>query len=165
MTGDDSTGTPPSFLALLSAHGDMLGLFLEHQEALLSRDFGRALERLLEMRRAFEQHVNAEEELLPKLFAEVDSVRGTPLELFTGEHRHMRELLGSFESATRKLDPADPSIARRLVELIEDEALFKSIFLHHDDRERNLLYPAFDRHTPAPGRPDLLRRFHVPSRG
>jgi hemerythrin-like domain-containing protein len=137
----------------------MLDLFLQHQEALLAQDFGRALERLLEVRRAFETHVRAEEELFPKLFTDND-VQGTPLDLFTGEHKHLRELLTSFEASTRRLDRADPAVTRRLIELVEEEALWKSFFLHHDERERNLLYPAFDRGTTDEGRQVLLRRFH-----
>lgn len=153
------TGAPATFLTLLSAHAAMLDLFLEHQQALLERDLGRALDRLLAVRHDFEQHVRAEEALFPRLFAEND-VRGTPLDLFTGEHKHLREMLTSFESATRRLDAADPALGRRLIELIEEEALWKSFFLHHDERERNLLYPAFDRGTAEKGREELLRRFH-----
>ncbi|MBL8841014.1 MAG: hemerythrin domain-containing protein [Planctomycetes bacterium] len=155
----EPTVTNPTFLALLSAHSAMMGLFEEHQQALLERDFGRALERLLELRRQFEDHVQGEEELFAKLFSEVDSVRGTPLDLFTGEHKHLRELLGEFENATRRLDAG--TAGRHLIELIEEEALFKSFFRHHDERERNLLYPAFDKGTSDETRRDLLRRFHA----
>lgn len=160
MTAEPA-GARATFLTLLADHQRMLGLFLEHQEALLGREFGRALERLLDARREFERHVAAEEELFPRLFADHE-VRGTPLDLFTGEHKHLREMLVSYETATRRLDPADPAIARRLIELFEDEALWKSFFLHHDERERNLLYPAFDRGTTDAGRAELLRRFHGP---
>lgn len=149
---------PATFLTLLSAHADMLESFLHHQEALLARDFAKALALLLELRHDFEHHAKTEEELFPQLFSD-DQVRGTPLDLFTGEHKHLRELLGQFESATRRLKPDDPALPRRIVELIEEEALFKSFFLHHDERERNLLYPAFDKGTAAAGRAELLRRF------
>lgn len=157
---DGPANASETFLTLLSAHAGMLDRFLQHQEALLAQDFGRALERLLETRREFEQHVRAEEELFPRLFAD-NEVQGTPLDLFTGEHKHLRELLTAFESATRRLDRADPAVMRRLIELIEEEALWKSFFLHHDERERNLLYPAFDRGTTDAGRQELLSRFHA----
>ncbi len=155
----DPTISNPTFLALLSAHAGMMTLFEEHQQALLDRDFGCALARLLELRGAFEHHVKGEEELFKRLFAEVDSVRGTPLDLFTGEHKHLRELLNEFEAATRRLDTA--SSGRHVIELIEEEALFKSFFRHHDERERNLLYPAFDTGTSVDTRNELLRRFHT----
>lgn len=155
----DPTTAPATFLRLLGAHEQMLSLFLEHQVALVGRDLGLALERLLETRSAFEHHASTEEQLFPRLFAEVDQIRGTPIDLFTGEHRHMREMLGGYESAMRRLDGDDPALARRIIELIEDEALFKAFFLHHDERERNLLYPAFDRRTADAGREELLRLF------
>lgn len=154
----DPSRASESFLSLLDAHAAMLALFREHQEALLVRDFGRALERLLELRRRFEHHVRGEEELFAKLFSAVDQVRGAPLDLFTGEHKHLRELLTAFELATRGLDADAPPGA--VIDLLEEEALFKSFFRHHDERERNVLYPAFDSGTADAERIALLRRFH-----
>ncbi len=149
----------PTFLALLSAHASMMTLLEEHQAALLDRDFGRALERLLELRREFEHHVRGEEELFTRLFAQVDQVRGTPLDLFTGEHKHLREMLGEFETSLRRFDAT--ATGRNVIELIEDELVFKSFFRHHDEREKNLLYPAFDTGTSEAKRAELLRRFHT----
>ncbi len=151
---------PTSFLELLAVHARIYEQFVDHQEALVARDFGRALERLVAVRAAFEEHVRGEEELLHELFARTDEVRGTPLDLFTSEHRHLREGLARFEAATRRLDPASPAAARHVIELLDDEALFKAFFRHHDERERNLLYPAFDRSVPAPERRERLQRFH-----
>ncbi len=153
-----------SFLDWLAVHREMFELLLLHQEALLAGDYGRALERLLELRRRFEEHVGAEELLFRELFAEVDQVRGTPLDLFTGEHKHLRELLGEFATATRALDATDPTVARRVIELIEEEALFKAFFRHHDEREQNLLYPALNQGTTDAQRKLLLRRFHTSGR-
>jgi hemerythrin-like domain-containing protein len=153
-------GGGESFLELLAVHARLFGLFLDHQEALLARDFPLALERLRLVRREFEEHVRAEEELFAELFAHTDEVRGTPLDLFTGEHKHLRELLSSFEAATRRLDAAAPGVARRVIDLLDEEALFKTFFRHHDERERNLLYPAFDRGTAPSERRARLQRFH-----
>jgi hemerythrin-like domain-containing protein len=154
--------SPASFLELLDEHTRLFDLFLEHQEALVSRDFPRALERLKAARAGFEEHIRGEEELFRELFAHTDEVRGTPLDLFTGEHKHLREMLAGFEAATGALDPAAKRVARDVIELLDEEALFKTFFRHHDERERNLLYPAFDRGTAGAGRRERLRRFHAP---
>jgi len=163
VTGSNQAGGgAPSgtFLELLDVHARLLGLFLEHQEALLDRDFDRALDRLVTVRREFEEHVRGEEELLAELFAHTDEVRGTPLDLFTGEHKHLREWLAGFEAVTRELDRAAPGVARRVIDLLDEEALFKTFFRHHDERERNLLYPAFDRGTSDSERRRSIDRVH-----
>ena len=148
-----------SFLDLLRVHDTFLELFHQHQDALLDRDFARALDRLLELRRALEQHMRAEEELFSELFAATEEVRGIPLDLFLGEHKHLRELLGQFESALRRLDAADPAIRRRVLELLDEESLWKAFFRHHDERERNILYPALDRNSESADRARRLGRF------
>ena len=150
-----------SFLELLEEHARLFELFLEHQEALVARDFPRALERLIAARVGFDEHMRGEEQLFRELFSHTDVVQGTPLDLFTGEHKYLKTMLADFESATRALDPAAPGLGREIVGLIDDEALFKTFFRHHDERERNLLYPAFDRGTITADRRALLRRFHA----
>jgi hemerythrin-like domain-containing protein len=162
VSADPAGAGPPSgsFLELLDAHSRFFEMFLQHQEALTALDLRGALERLVEVRRSIEEHIAAEEQLFAELFAHVDEVRGIPLDLFTGEHRHLRDLLAAYEAATRRLDPADPALRRRVVELIDEESLFKTFFRHHDERERNLLYPALDRGTPPSERRAALQRFH-----
>jgi hypothetical protein len=150
-----------SFLELLDVHAAFFELFRRHQEALLDRDFPRALARLLELRRAIEEHIDEEERLFGRLFAERNEVRGIPLELFVGEHRHLRSWLVEFEAATRRLDANSPTVRADVIELLDDEVLFKTFFRHHDEREKNLLYPAFDSSTPLEARRKLLDRFYV----
>ena len=157
-----SDAAAASFLELLTVHARLFQLFDQHQEALVERDFPRALQRLLTLRREFEAHVTGEEALLTQLFANKDSVRGTPLDLFFGEHKPLRELLVGFEDATRRLDPAAARSSRDVIELLDEEALFKAIFRHHDERERSLLYPALDQSVPGSQRRAELARLHAP---
>ena len=147
-----------SFLDLLTVHAELIELFCEHQDALVDRDFARALERLLELRRRIDEHMHAEEELFARVFARMNEIGGTPIELFLGEHKHLRELLAQFETATRRIDPAAADVRRRVTALLDDETLFKAFFSHHDERERNLLYPTLDRTASAADRQKALRR-------
>ena len=165
MTADGPGGAaddPGSFLELLDVHDRLFELFLEHQDALVEHDYARALDRLLELQRDLEEHMRGEEELFVELFARTGEVQGTPLQLFTGEHRHLREWLRSFEGATRALRDSPPPTPRPIVQLLDEEALFKTFFRHHDERERSLLDPAFDRGTALAERRAKLRRFHLP---
>jgi hemerythrin-like domain-containing protein len=155
-------GEPGSFLELLADHERLFEQFLAHQDALIDRDYGRALDQLRVLERELDEHMRGEEQLFAELFSRTGEVAGAPLQLFTGEHRHLRESLQEFERATRDLLAAPPASARPIVELLDEEALFKTFFRHHDERERNLLYPAFDRGTSAADRRAKLERFHRP---
>jgi hemerythrin-like domain-containing protein len=150
----------PTFLVLLAIHEDLLERFHRHQDALVERDFAAARARLAGFRDGLERHIEAEDELFAAVFAHTDTVAGAPIDLFTGEHKHFRELLAQFTRLAAELDVADPKVSRRVVELLDEEALFKSFFRHHDERERNLLYPALDRRADGIRRRELLRRFH-----
>jgi hemerythrin-like domain-containing protein len=156
-----------SFVSLTEVHEQLFADFVAHQVALLRRDFDGARANLKLFRAKLERHIAAEEELFDSVFAHTSEVTRAagqigraPIDLFTGEHKHFRELLIAFEQLAAKLKADDPEVDERLLDLLEEEATFKTFFRHHDERERNLLYPALDEHVAAGLRPELLRRFH-----
>jgi hemerythrin-like domain-containing protein len=155
-----------SFVSLTEVHAELFAEFSAHQIALLRRDFDGARGKLAHFRARLERHIDAEEELFDAVFAHTGDVARTegpmgraPVDLFTGEHKHFREQLATFEQLAAPLKADDPDIDARVLDLLEEEATFKTFFRHHDERERNLLYPSLDDHVPAEDRPALLRRF------
>ena len=155
-----------SFVSLTEVHAELFAGFAAHQVALLRRDFDGARAKLATFRARLERHIDAEEELFQSVYAHTgdvtrnDGVMGrAPIDLFTSEHRHFRAQMATFELLAARLDAKDPQVDARLLDLLEEEATFKAFFRHHDERERNLLYPSLDDHVPAERRPELLRRF------
>lgn len=156
-----------SFVSLTEVHADLFARFTAHQVALLRRDFDGARALLASFRGSLDRHIDAEEELFDTVFARTGDVARTespmgrvPIDLFTGEHKHFREQLATFEQLAARLKADDPEVDARVLDLLEEEATFKTFFRHHDERERNLLYPALDDHVSARERPALLKRFH-----
>lgn len=155
-----------SFVSLTEVHAELFAGFEAHQVALLHREFDEARAKLARFRGQLERHIDAEEELFDSVFAHAGDVsRGAgqmgraPLDLFTGEHKHFREKLSTFEQLAARLKADDPAVDARVLDLLEEEATFKTFFRHHDERERNLLYPSLDDHVPPGHRSELLRRF------
>lgn len=160
-----------SFVSLTEVHAELFADFVAHQVALLRRDFDGARSSLKRFRGRLERHIDAEEELFDSVFAHTGDVSRSagqmgraPLDLFTGEHKHFREQLAAFEQLAARLKADDPAVDARVLDLLEEEATFKTFFRHHDERERNLLYPSLDDRVPAERRPELLRRFRERTR-
>ena len=160
-----------SFVSLTEVHAELFADFVAHQVALLRRDLDGARAKLAAFRRRLERHIDAEEELLQSVYAHTGDVTRTggtmgraPIDLFTGEHRHFRAQMASFEQLAARLKAGDPELEQRILDLLEEEATFKTFFRHHDEREKNLLYPSLDDHVPADRRPELLRRFRERTR-
>jgi hemerythrin-like domain-containing protein len=160
-----------SFVSLTEVHAQLFEDFVAHQVALLRRDFDDARAKLSLFRAKLERHIAAEEELFDSVFAHTNEVTRNqgqigraPIDLFTGEHKHFRELLMTFGQLAARLKADDPAVDQRVLDLLEEEAAFKTFFRHHDERERNLLYPALDEHVAAGLRPEMLRRFHETAR-
>lgn len=146
-----------SFLEILGLHRELDELFLLHQEALLERDLGRALELFRRHRAAVQRHAQDEERELLPLYASVPRERRQAAEVFVQEHQRLHELLERIEalllaSFERPLD------ARAILHLIEREASCKHLFEHHDQRERTQLFPALDELVPEGQRAAILAR-------
>lgn len=156
------------FVSLTVVHAALFDEFIAHQVALLHRDFDAARARLASFRARLERHIDAEEELFDAVFARTGDVARAdnpigrvPVDLFTGEHKHFRELLADFTRAAARLDAADADVDQGILDLLDDEATFKTFFRHHDEREKNLLYPALDEHVPAARRAEILDQFRA----
>lgn len=125
---------------MMGVHDDLAMTFFRHQQALLDRDFARAARELAAYRKALFAHAHAEEQhVLPRYEALGGDATDAPVRLFLGEHGNLRKFVDEFVQrvAALAVKPDD----RALLELFDREATFKNLMLHHDLREKNMLYP------------------------
>lgn len=147
-----------SFQDLLQVHERLTELFLRHQEALIQLDIESAMERLELYRRELAAHMKAEEELLLPVYSRAGAIPGGPPEFFTGEHQRMREFLARLVAALQEMKTGRANLTRRVIKLFDDEAAFKNLVDHHDQRERSIFFPALDRVTTEAERRELIER-------
>lgn len=147
-----------SFLEILQVQEHLTELFLLHQESLLRLEVGSALERLREYERELAAHMKVEEELLLPLYCMAGAIPGGRPEFFTGENQRMRDLLARFADALNAMKAAPADLPRRVIKLLDEEATFKNLCEHHDQRERNIFFPALDRVTAEDDRRALIKR-------
>ncbi|HXG94666.1 MAG TPA: hemerythrin domain-containing protein [Blastocatellia bacterium] len=146
-----------SFLSLLEVHERLSELFLLHQEALLALDIELALKRLREFTIELRAHMQVEEEVLLPVYERAGRIQGGPVEFYTGEHRKMLEFLARFVKKLEELKHGPANLKREVIELFDDEALFKHLMEHHDMREENIFYPTLDKVTDEEERGMLLK--------
>lgn len=133
---------------MMALHGRLDERFFAHQRALLDRDFVRADAALAEYEQRLERHIDDEEaHVLPRYEAAGGDATDAPLRLFRGEHRNLRAFVAEFARRLEELRAAPDD--RALLELLDRQATFKNLLLHHDLRERNALYPFLERHLDA----------------
>lgn len=126
--------------AMMALHDDLAQAFFRHQQALLDRDFARAGVELAGYRQRLAAHIADEESLvLPRYDALGGDATDAPVRLFLGEHANLRRFVDEFVARTAALSAAPDDAA--LLDLFDREAVFKNLVLHHDLRERNVLYP------------------------
>jgi hypothetical protein len=129
-------------LRLPAEHHEADALFLEHQEALLARDFAAAEALLTRFRAAVARHIAEEEaEALPPYQALGPAPPGGGAELIVAEHRKIERLLAGFAARLAAWRAAPPT-PREVIALLDAQAQFKHLMDHHDRRERTFLYPA-----------------------
>lgn len=141
-------GTSVLESTMMGRHGELDAGFFAHQRALLDRDFARAGRLLDEFRGRLEQHADDEEQfVLPRYEQLGGDATDAPTKLFRGEHRNLREFTADFVQRVARLQqhPDD----KDLLDLFDRQATFKNLMLHHDLRERNLLYPFLGARLPA----------------
>ncbi|HLF83994.1 MAG TPA: hemerythrin domain-containing protein, partial [Blastocatellia bacterium] len=131
----------PSFLSLLEIHEHLNEMLLLHQEALLVLDVGLALARLKQFERELRAHMRVEEDLLLPVYARAGRIQGGPAEFYTDEHKKMLEFLARFTKTLEELEPNLVNLKRAIIELFDEQALFKQLMQHHDMREQNIFYP------------------------
>lgn len=132
---------------MMALHGQLDMRFFAHQQALLDRDFARALRLLADYRERLFAHIQDEESLvLPRYAALGGDASDAPVRLFLGEHKNLRLFVDDFGARLARLveQPDDHT----LLELFDRQATFKNLLLHHDLRERNALYPFLAEHLP-----------------
>ena len=133
-----------SFSDLLSVHQRLDDLFLEHQRALMRLDLIRAATLLDEYENQLMAHIRDEENLMIPLYRQRAAAPiGAAAEIFLGEHEKLRQLLGLFKAEIDKIKKSD-DIERSALFLIDSQHLFKRLLVHHDTRERKMLYPLLD---------------------
>ena len=147
-----------SFSELLDLHRKLDDLFLEHQRALLQLDLERASHLLDQYEAKLLAHIRDEEELmLPVYRARVNAPVGGAPEIFLGEHEKLRHLLRLFKEEIPRIRRMD-DIERGVLFLIDSQYLFKRLLVHHDTREKKILYPLLDEVTAEAERQQLFGR-------
>lgn len=141
---------------LMGLHERLAQVFFRHQQALLDRDFVRAARELAAYRDCLLDHMHDEETLvLPRYRDAGGDATDAPVRLFLGEHEKMRGFVAEFGQRTAALEAGPDD--RALLELFDREATYKNLVLHHDLRERNMLYPFVAAKVPAATQAEILR--------
>lgn len=125
---------------MMGRHGEFDACFRRHQVALVDRDHQRAAAELAHYQQLLDEHIAQEEaHVIPLHVAHGGDATDAPAKLFLGEHHLIRRFLAEFRTRVEQLVAAPDD--DRLLELLDREATFKNLMLHHDLRERNVLYP------------------------
>ena len=151
-----------SFSDLLKLHQQLDELFFEHQRALLCLDLNRASRMLNGYEANLLAHIHDEEELMIPLYRErAKAPVGGAAEIFLGEHDKLRQYLVLFKEEIAKLAAAD-DLERGVLFLLDSQHLFKRLLVHHDNRERKMLYPLLDGVTTEHERDSLFALLTLP---
>lgn len=145
-----------SFNDLLMLHRQLDELFFEHQRALLRLDLDRASTLLAAYGAELLAHMRDEEQLMIPLYRErAQAPVGGAAEIFLGEHDKLRQYLVLFREELAKLATAD-DLERGVLFLLDSQHLFKRLLVHHDSREKKMLYPLLDQITTEQERESLF---------
>jgi hemerythrin-like domain-containing protein len=118
-----------------------------HQRALLRLDLKSALSALELFECELVAHMHDEEEFMIPLYDErADAPVGGTAAIFLGEHEKMRQYLALFKEQMPRLATAD-DLEREVLWLLDSQHLFKRLLVHHDTREKKMLYPLLDEVT------------------
>ena len=151
-----------NFLDLLTCHRQLDELFFEHQRALMRLKLDAAAQALAEYESGLLKHIADEEELMLPVYDErVQAPVGGATEIFLGEHEKLRQYLSLFKQEMAKLRLAD-DLERRVLFLIDSQHIFKRLLVHHDTREKNILYPLLNECTGASEREVLFSALKLP---
>lgn len=150
-----------SFNDLLELHQQLDELFLEHQRALMRLDLDRAASLLDEYESQLLSHIRDEEDLMMPLYQQRAAAPiGAAAEIFLGEHEKLRQFLDLFKEEIAKIKVNDDVEAGALF-LIDSQHLFKRLLVHHDTRERKMLYPLLDEVTTESERQRLFQQLEL----
>lgn len=150
-----------SFNELLEIHKRLDELFIEHQRWLLRLDLKEAGAALEVYTIELFAHMQDEEEWMIPIYRERAEVPvGGAAEIFLGEHDKMRQYLLLFKEELTKMAEAE-DLERAVLFLLDSQHIFKRLLVHHDTRERRMLYPLLDEVTTEQERKGLFTRLSV----
>jgi hemerythrin-like domain-containing protein len=150
--------TSLTFTSVLSEHIELEQLFEKHQRALLSRDIATSIATIQAFEQALQQHITFEDDVLLPLYASKGAeVEGGTLPIFHAEHRKLREMTADLVRRSSALE-ATTDLLGAILEILDEEALFKGLFSHHSLREENLLFPRLEACTTEREREKALRQ-------
>ena len=153
--------TTRSFNDLLMLHLQLDECFLDHQRALLRLDLNQASILLKAYEAELLAHMRDEELLMLPLYRErATAPVGGAAEIFLGEHDKLRQYLVLFKEELTKLAAAN-DLERSVLFLLDSQHLFKRLLVHHDNREKKMLYPLLDEVTTQQERENLFSALEV----
>ena len=153
-----------SFSDLLVLHQQLDELFFEHQRALIRGELEVALAKLEGYEKELLDHIWDEEEvLIPTYAARAEAPVGGSAEIFLNEHRKIREYLVLFKAEFVKLSASEDR-ERAVIFLLDSQVIYKRLLVHHDARERKVLYPVLDEITTEQEKLSLFQRLKLPAK-
>src|SRR6266498_2531994 len=93
--------------------------------------------------------------MMPLYRDRVEAPVGGTVEIFLSEHDKLRQFLVLFKQELVKLEMVE-DLERGVLFLIDSQHLFKRLLVHHDNRERKMLYPLLDEVTTEPEKTSVL---------
>jgi iron-sulfur cluster repair protein YtfE (RIC family) len=131
-------------------------MFLDHQRFLLRLDIRSALAALEAFETELLAHMQDEEELMIPLYGDRAKVPvGGTVSIFLGEHEKMRQYLVLFKEEMTRLETKE-DLERGVIWLLDSQHIFKRLLVHHDTREKQMLYPLLDQVTTAEEKENLF---------
>lgn len=151
-----------SFDDLLEIHTRLDGVFLEHQRGLLRLDLSAASAALEAYELELFAHMADEEDFMLPVYEEraVAPVGGAS-QIFRNEHEKLRQYVSLFKNALGKLQHAE-DLEREVIWLLDSQTTFKRLHVHHDTRERKMLYPLLDGVTSPHEREQMFAKLRLP---
>jgi len=150
-----------SFNDLLQVHRELDELFFQHQRALMRMEIDRAETLLAEYSRDLLAHIRDEEEVMLPIYGErVNPPVGGALDIFFAEHEKLRQFLALFAGEINKIRKLD-DLERGALFLIDSQHLFKRLLVHHDTREKKMLYPLLDQVTTEAEREEMFTKLKL----
>lgn len=150
-----------SFSDLLMLHQQLDERFFEHQRALLRLDLKAATAALEAYEAELLAHMRDEEELMIPLYRErAEAPVGGAAEIFLGEHDKLRQYLVLFKEELGKLQ-SEEDLERGVLFLLDSQHIFKRLLVHHDSREKKMLYPLLDQVTTEQERKSLFAQLEL----
>jgi hemerythrin-like domain-containing protein len=93
--------------------------------------------------------------MIPLYGERADAPVGGTTAIFLSEHEKMRQYLVLFKEEMTKM-AAREDLEREVIWLLDAQHVFKRLLVHHDTREKKMLYPLLDQVTTREERDGLF---------